>query len=301
MVIPSYQSARTIRRCLTGVLAQELDGRFEVIVADSGDDGASEIVCREFPGVRVLKAEARMGAAPARNWGAREAHGEVLAFIDSDCVPGSGWLARLSAAIESGACDGIGGAVLPVSGSNAVAWAGYFTEFREFLPTRSAGAATYLTPNNVAYRRAIYLRAGGFPDGYFPLEDQMFYERLRAAGARVAFDPSIVVLHEHRRDVRAFLVHQAKIGEANSRLVRVLGLRGGAIASRRWLAALLLPLLATYRFARTLAACWREERYLLIRRPSIAALCWMGMFGWGVGFAGYRQSEYGDGDPGHRT
>ena len=68
-------------------------------------------------------------------------------------------------------------------------------------------------------------------------------------------------------------------------VVSALGLRGARIASRGWLAAALLPALATYRFARTVATCWRQERCLMIRRPSIAGLCWLGNLAWSVGFA----------------
>jgi hypothetical protein len=81
VIIPSFRSSATIRDCLTTVLAQELGDPFEVLVADSGGDGTAEIVSREFPGVRLLKSATRMSAELARNWGAREATGSVLAFI----------------------------------------------------------------------------------------------------------------------------------------------------------------------------------------------------------------------------
>ena len=38
-------------------------------------------------------------------------------------------------------------------------------------------------------------------------------------------------------------------------------------------------------FARTVAACWHQTRCLMLRRPSIAGLCWLGMVAWGIGFA----------------
>ena len=302
VVIPSYQSAGTIRACLRGVLSQHIDGSFEAIVVDSGSDGAAEIVRREFPTVRLLTSNGRIGAAPARNRGAREAHGAVLAFLDSDCVPGASWLASLIVPIERDECDGLGGSIRPVEGSNATAWAGYFCEFREFLPgSRAPVEARHLTPGNAAYRTSTFQAAGGFPDGFFPLEDQAFYEQLRKVGARIRFDPAIVVGHAHRDQVSAFVAHQARIGEANARVARALGIKGSAIAARPWLATLLLPFLATYRFCRTVAACWKEERHLMIRRPLVPILCWVGMFGWGAGFAGFWRSEYGDGDPGHRA
>jgi glycosyltransferase involved in cell wall biosynthesis len=284
VIIPSFQSGSTIRACLAAVRAQDIGDPFEVFVADSGSDDTAEIVRREFPEVRLLKSDTRLDPAVARNWCAAEASGTVFAFIDSDCVPDPDWLRRLCLPIEEGTYDGVGGAIRPVELSNSTNWAGYFCEFREFLPRGAATDATNLTLGNVAYRSETFRRAGGFPGGYFPLEDQVFHQRLLAAGARIRFDPSIVVTHVHRSDVAAFLVHQSHIGAANARVVRVLGLSGAAIASRRWLAIALLPALATYRFARTVAVCWRQERCLMLRRPTVMGLCWLGMFAWALGF-----------------
>jgi len=284
VIIPSFQSEATIRACLTAVLAQDIADPFEVFVVDSGTDGTAEVVRRDFPTVRLLKSETRLDPAAARNWAAREALGSILAFVDSDCVPQPDWLRRMCVALDDG-IHGVGGAIVPVNGSNATAWAGYFCEFREFLPRGVVRDATYLTINNAAYPRDTFWRAGGFPEGYFPQEDQVFYSRLSPTCARIRFDPSIVVSHNHRTEVTAFLAHQTRIGLANALVVRTLGLRGAWIASHPWLARLLLPGLATYRFARTAAACWRQEHCVLLKQPAIAGLCWLGMLAWGIGFA----------------
>jgi mycofactocin glycosyltransferase len=293
VIIPSFESAKTIRACLTSVLAQDIDTPFEIFVADSGSDSTAEIVRHEFPAVRLLKSNTRWSAEAARNRAASEACGSVLAFVDSDCEAGRDWLRRMCAVLESGPYDGVGGAIRPVAGSNATAWAGYFCEFREFLPRGQAVDATYLTPNNAAYRAEIFRRAGGFPEGYFPLEDQMFYDRLRTIGAHIRFDPSIVMTHNHRTEVRAFLSHQARIGLANARVARAINAQGAWLASHPTFTVALLPALIVYRFARTVAACWKQERWLLWRRPTVAALCCLGMCGWAAGFARGSTSEAG--------
>jgi GT2 family glycosyltransferase len=286
VVIPSFQSAATIDACLEGAFAQAGGIPFEIIVVDSGSDGTAERVAFQYPAARLVKSTVRLDPAAARNRGAQVARGPILAFLDSDCVPDRDWLMRVCAALDSDAYDAVGGAIRNGNGATSASWAGYFCEFREFLPLGAATDATNLTLGNAAYRRAAFERAGGFPEGYFPQEDQVFHRRLLASGARIRFDPSIVVQHAHRSDVAAFLAHQVRIGAANARVVRALDLTGARIASRRWLAIALLPALATYRFGRTVAACWDQERYVMVRRPSIAVLCWLGMMAWGVGFAG---------------
>jgi glycosyltransferase involved in cell wall biosynthesis len=283
VIIPSYNSAATIRACLQSVLAQDLPDPYQVFVFDSGTDATAAIVEREFPSVRLLRAAQQTDPARGRNRAAAAATGQVLAFIDSDCIASPDWLRRLCTIVENG-YDGAGGAIAPVDRSTNAAWAGYFTEFREFLPGGSPRPASYLTINNAAYSRDIFLRAGGFPEAYFPQEDQVFWTRLQPLGARIMMDPSIVVRHHHRSGAAAFLRHQHTIGVANGRVVLALGLRGAGLAAHPWLAALALPCLTSYRFLRTCQACWRQERSILVRRPQIAVLCWLGMWWWGAGF-----------------
>jgi glycosyltransferase involved in cell wall biosynthesis len=290
VIIPSYRSAATIRACLASVLAQDLGDPFEVFVADSGGDETAAIVRREFPSVNLLASPTRRSAERARNWAAGEASGAVFAFIDSDCVAEPDWLRRHCTILEEGTYQGVGGAIRPVEPSNATAWAGYFCEFREFLPGGTATEATYLTPNNASYRADTFRRSGGFPDGYFPLEDQVFYRRLRGVGARIRFDPAITVRHNHRTEVKAFFAHQRRIGDANARVARAIDVQGAWLASHPLAAAALLPALVLYRFARTIGACWRQERCLMLRRPDVLGLCALGMLGWGIGFVSASRS-----------
>ena len=283
VVVPSYRSAATIRACLRSLLAQEVDRPFEVIVVDSSDDGTATIVGSEFPSVHLVARAERTEAPIARNLGLERARAERLVFIDSDCVARSDWLRRICAVLDEG-YDGVGGAIANGNGETLVSWAGYICEFREFLPGGSRRSAEYMTPNNVAYRRSALLATGGFPAGWFPLEDQVLGQALRARGARLCVDHSIVVAHTHRTDRGAFLEHQRGFGRCNARLLRRLSLPGAFLARRRWRAKVALPGLVTLKFARTLRACWRVERGLVFRRPALAWLCWQGTCSWGRGF-----------------
>ncbi len=71
-------------------------GSFDVIVADNNSACGLDAV-RAVAGhsAQVVLAK-EQGAGPARNAGAGASRGEILAFIDSDCVPASDWLAARS-------------------------------------------------------------------------------------------------------------------------------------------------------------------------------------------------------------
>jgi GT2 family glycosyltransferase len=207
----------------------------------------------------------------------------MLAFIDSDCLAQADWLSRLHLALEEG-YDGVGGSISNANGHSLVSWAGYMCEFREFLPGIEPVDVQNLTLNNVAYRRAAFWSLGGFPEGFFPQEDQVFHHIACEKGLRLQLDPRIAVAHNHRTEVGKFLSHQRYIGRANAQVLRKLNLPGAWVARRPVLAVLALPALVLLRFIRTVLGCRKVEQGLILRRPYLLWLCWLGMCGWGIGF-----------------
>src|SRR5437764_854251 len=110
VVVPARNAAATIERALDAVARQELGEPYETIVVDDGSaDGTPELAERSrAPGLRVLRQRPESPSA-ARNRGASEARGDVLAFTDADCFPTPGWLAAGLAALEG--ADLVQGAV----------------------------------------------------------------------------------------------------------------------------------------------------------------------------------------------
>lgn len=283
VIVPSYRSIDTIAACLESLLCQDFALPYEVIVVDSSPDATATIVRERFPTVRLTHLATQTDPATARNLGAQQANGTVLAFIDSDCTAPTDWLRRLHAVIESGYAA-VGGAITNGNPVNLVSWAGYMCEFREFLPGGAPRNVGNLTIGNTAYNRESFWAVGGFPAGYFPQEDQIFHSRMVAAGMRIRLDPGITVAHTHRTTLGAYLQHQRRIGRANATVLQHLDLPGAALARRPWLAAATFPVLVPLRFVRTLRACLSVERGLALRRPLLAGLIGLGMLRWGQGF-----------------
>lgn len=283
VVVPSYRSAQTIQACLTALASQDFSLPYEIIVVDSSPDETPQLVQRHFPQVQLVHLTKQTDPALARNIGAQRARSEILAFIDADCVAAPDWLSRVYETLQHG-YDAAGGAIVNADRDSLVAWAGYMCEFREFLPEGGPRRVDNLTLGNAAYWRSAFWSAGGFPAGWFPQEDQVFHHTFRRQGRRVRLDPRIQVSHFHRTDRQAFLDHQQAIGRANARVALRLSLPGADLARRPWLVRLAMPALVCLRFVRTLRACRRVERSLVLRRPALAWLCWLGMWRWGRGF-----------------
>ncbi len=92
VIIPVYQHSDPLILCLAELTKQSYpDTCFEVIVIDNNPDPQLEFIKKMFPDILLLH-ETNPSSYAARNLGVTHAKGEILAFIDADCVPGIGWL-----------------------------------------------------------------------------------------------------------------------------------------------------------------------------------------------------------------
>ncbi len=213
VVIPSYNSARTIRDCLRAVLDQTQPAE-EVIVVDSSDDETPAIIREEFPQVKLIHLPEKTLPGGARNIGVEQAKGEVIAFTDADCEPTCAWLEHLVGGLDG---DGVVGAVGTIDGppdEKPAAFVDRILEFSEFLP---GARRRYLRAGptcNLATTREDFQRAGAFDTGFFPGEDTVFCYKLTGNGGRLRLVRPARVVH-HSRDAWDLVeAHQERLGRA---------------------------------------------------------------------------------------
>lgn len=88
-IIPSYNSAHTVKRCLDSIYALSLKfDEFEVIfIDDCSTDNTCEVVFAyktQYDNITLLKQPKNNRQGTARNKGLRVAKGEYICFVDSD-------------------------------------------------------------------------------------------------------------------------------------------------------------------------------------------------------------------------
>ena len=214
VIIPSYNSYATISYTVKSLLDEPNPLLKEVIVADSSDDGQTPALLESLRCERlsVLRLPTKTGPAAARNLGAKQARGEILAFIDSDAYAAPDWITRISEAVEGGCRIGGGSLLIPDFQKNKpLALAQYFLQFNEFLDTGMRRVKVFVPSVNLFCEKALFDELGGFPD-IRASEDVLFG---LAAGKRapVYFDPSIRVYHIFREDLGAYLRNQVMLGK----------------------------------------------------------------------------------------
>lgn len=99
VIIPTFQSAKTIIQCLESVLSQH-GPAIEIIVVDDESTDATLELLRPYQSRLMLFSIEHAGASAARNFGAQKARGQKLFFCDSDVVLSPDALERLSARLD---------------------------------------------------------------------------------------------------------------------------------------------------------------------------------------------------------
>ena len=85
VVIPAYNRANTIRRCLDSILAQTILPLEILVVDDCSTDATYHLVeSYNDPRIRCMALDKNSGAQAARNFGIKKSKGEWIAFQDSD-------------------------------------------------------------------------------------------------------------------------------------------------------------------------------------------------------------------------
>lgn len=86
IIIPVYNSAKHLERCLDSILAQTFTFKELILVNDGSKDSSGEI-CDKYSlkDTRIsVYHNQNMGASAARNFGLEKATGDYISFIDSD-------------------------------------------------------------------------------------------------------------------------------------------------------------------------------------------------------------------------
>jgi glycosyltransferase involved in cell wall biosynthesis len=207
VIVPHLNQPESLAKCLDSLARQRYSREhFEVIVVDNGSDPLPEDVVGGHVGVSLLQ-EATPGPGPARNRGVAASTGEILAFIDADCIADADWLATIAEGLKDpNACRILGGDVLVAAKyaerlTTVEAYESVFAfrqrEYIEIMGFSGGG--------NLAVRRSDFESVGPFA-GIEVAEDRDWGRRACAFGFELEFVPGMVVWHPARRSLAELFV-----------------------------------------------------------------------------------------------
>jgi mycofactocin system glycosyltransferase len=224
IIIPVRDQPEDLVECLKSLEGIDYPPeRRETIVVDDGSIKDVSLVIAS-PEIRVIRQSVSQGPAYSRNTGAAHARGELLAFLDADCLAGEGWLMETVPFFQAAGVGAVGGYV-----------DGYYQDSfldryesvasplnmgqRLLLEGRSA-SSFYVPTANMLVTREAFTATGGFQAGMRVGEDVDFCWRLRDLGYTLVYVPCGSVAHKHRNRTGRMLQRRSEYGTSEATLYR---------------------------------------------------------------------------------
>jgi len=208
IIIPALNEEKMIGRCLESLtkLAFGHD-RFEVLVVDNGSRDRTLAIAESFKDRLNLKVLQQAGVriSALRNLGARAAAGDIVVFLDADCLAPSDWLDRIFTLAHANGAGVLGAHYLLPEDSS---WVG--RTWHRYQEAPKSGEVSHVPAGDLIMRREDFLKLGGFEESIQTNEDYELCERARKAGMHVRAFPQIGVIHlGTAQSLRVFFRKQA--------------------------------------------------------------------------------------------
>ena len=203
VIVAAYNEEKTLGLCLDSLLAQTAPrDSYEIVVADDGSTDKTVQVAGSR-GVRVVTQPNR-GPSAARNLGAQCARGDILLFIDADCVPDSRCVEAMAAAFADPQLAGASG---QKKTRQRNLWARLIQMEYDFKYERLASHPTidFVDSSTAGYRREIFISNHGFDTRLKEAEDVELSFRLAERGYRMVLLPGAITYHTHPESLAHYL------------------------------------------------------------------------------------------------
>lgn len=196
VIIPVYNGSKFLKRCLDA-LRQSAYQSYEIILVDDASTDHSAAIGRAG-GAKVLQLSKQSGPAAARNYGAQQARGDVLFFVDADVLVQPESLTRIATDFTENPD------VTAVFGSYDLepAEKNFLSQYKNlshhFVHQQSSEEATTFWAGCGAVRREEFIEVGGFDQKLYCkpcIEDIELGYRLRRKGYHILLDKNLQVKH----------------------------------------------------------------------------------------------------------
>ena len=187
VVVITHNRRELLEKTLRALIEQDFPKKdYEIIVVDDGStDNTAEFVkglSGQNKNLKYLCIE-NSGVSTARNTGAKNALHEIVAYVDSDCIPDKKWLCELVRPFSDGSVVGVEGKTAN-DGKRKLFYS---------APENLEGGQ-YITCN-IAYRKSLFDDIGFFEKSIkYWREDTEFAIRAMKKG-KIIFNPDAIVIH----------------------------------------------------------------------------------------------------------
>jgi len=216
VIIPVRNRPEEIKACLQSLVGLDYPlEKFEIIVVDDASTDHTPEVIKEF-NLHLISLKENKKASFCRNLAAQKAKGDILAFIDSDCISDPLWLSELIPAFKDPAIGAVGGRVDSFFNTSVL---DKYEQVKSSLIMGTHAKRSqknenffYVPSCNLLVKKDLFLKIDGFKEELVVGEDVDLCWRLQDAGYHVEFRPSGKIFHKHRNTIGPFCHRRFEYG-----------------------------------------------------------------------------------------
>ncbi len=230
VVIPTFNSAETIERCLASIRANVTEYEYEIIVVDAASSDNTVEIARKYADKVLVGTPFRIN----RDQGVRVAKGDIICFTDSDCIVPEDWIDKLVIGLlrlnsKDNSIAGVGGGNIPWSGNTSSVEEAISKTMRSPLVSfKARNVAIYKEerqvqhnpPVNSALFRWVIEEIGGFKEEPGYPEDLDLDIRINEKGYKLYYLPTPIVQHKHKTDAIKFAKQMYDFGRKRIKVNR---------------------------------------------------------------------------------
>ncbi len=213
IIIP-VKNDRKIEETLKNLKKIKKPEKTEIVVVDASEGNLDDIK-RKFPYVRWIyfhnKTNKRYTFTEQINLGLKNAKGDLIAFIDADCIPDKNWLIELARPIRNEGEDYVTGLVKPIGGRSI-----HDAKWKNIDKNKyrsEAGSA------NSIFKKKILSEIGFYDERFEAGSDKDFSWRAIDAGYKIRYNNKAIIF-DHWGNLKQEIKRAFRYAEAQVRLYK---------------------------------------------------------------------------------
>lgn len=199
-VHPSHNKIDILGACLKSLSAQTFPKQsIEIVIVGDGCAIKEEFCPPDIKCV-IYNFTKQVGVLRARNKGFELSHGDLIAFLDADCVTDKKWLGNLIRGLEEESVAGCSGKIVGFNERDVYKDRIYSENY--ILPCSGMG--------NIIFKKHVLSETGLFDEKLcFGAEEADLCWRTYLKGYRIKHIPEAVIYHTSVRDIKDFFLYGA--------------------------------------------------------------------------------------------
>jgi len=279
VVLASQNACRSVSECLGEIEKQRNEDAIEIIVVDNSIDGTQDIIARNFPNVKLVRASKDNFIPELWGIGINQSAGDYIAVTTTHFIPAKNWIAEILKKQEA-EYAGVGGAIENDAKAGLVSWAVYFCRYSRYMLPFADEDAEDFAADNASYKRDGLERVKhAMENGFWEV---FVHQAMKKEKMSLLLTPNIIVYHRDSFSFRGFMRQRFWHGRqfGSNRTSNISAFKRAMLG----LLSPLIPFIYLYRITRRVYTRKRNIDKYLLSLPVLFSF----LISWALGeFSGY--------------